>query len=62
MKIYNVKFIYTDKESKYDCIDFRAKLIVPSIDYSSVVYALEQLNEDYTNVRLLEFSKIPDDD
>ena len=58
MIIKDVKFLYDDK--KYGSgpyIDFFGELTVPSLDYETIVKAVEKKHPDYVNVRVLSFTR-----
>jgi len=54
--IRNVKFQFTDITYHVECIEFIATLTVRSTDYDHIVKAIEDISNQYTNVRLLSFT------
>ena len=58
MIIYNVKYSYTDRKYKLGpYIDFCAELIVPDIDYDSIVAVIQKENPEYEDVKVMSFNQ-----
>lgn len=58
MKIKEVKYSYTDK--KYGLgpyLDFYAELDVVSTDYERIVDVIQKQHPDYSDVKVMSFSK-----
>ena len=56
--IKNIKFSYFDK--KYGLgpyIDFISELEVPSIKYEDIVNTLQEAHSEYSEIRVMSFSK-----
>ena len=58
MKIKNVKFSYCDRTFGLGpYLEWIAELEVPSLDYDSVVNAIQQMHPEYKDVKLMSFRK-----
>ena len=57
IKVKDIKYLYSDKKYKLECIDIIGSLTVANTDYETIVNAIQNKLKDAENIRVLSFTR-----
>ena len=55
--VKDIKYLYSDKKYKLECIDVIGSLNVANTDYETIVNAIQSKLRDAENIRVLSFTR-----